>query len=74
MHRVEQIVTSRSPERGITLSRAQEKGASCLAFWDLADKLKQRGGSALIVSHMLIDRERLNRAYSMQDGRAVLEG
>jgi hypothetical protein len=30
--------------------------------------------NALIVSHMLIDRERLDRVYSMQDGRAVLEG
>jgi ABC-2 type transport system ATP-binding protein len=47
---------------------------SYLAFWDLADDLKRRGGSALIVSHMLIHRERLDRVYSMQDGRAVLEG
>ncbi len=46
---------------------------SYLAFWDLADELKQRGASALIVSHMLFDRDRLDRVYSMQDGRAVLE-
>jgi ABC-type multidrug transport system ATPase subunit len=46
---------------------------SYLAFWDMADELKRRGESALIVSHMIIDRERLDRVYSMQDGRAVLE-
>lgn len=44
------------------------------AFWDLADEFKRVGRSALIVSHMLIDRERLDRVYSMQDGRALLEG
>jgi ABC-type multidrug transport system ATPase subunit len=47
---------------------------SYLSFWDLADELKQRSENALIVSHMLIHRERLDRVYSMQDGRAVLEG
>jgi ABC-type multidrug transport system ATPase subunit len=47
---------------------------SYLAFWDVADELKQRGASALIVSHMLIHRERLDRIYSMQDGRAILDG
>jgi ABC-type multidrug transport system ATPase subunit len=47
---------------------------SYLAFWDLADELKQRGASALIVSHMIIHRERLDRVYSMQYGRAVLQG
>ena len=46
---------------------------SYLAFWDLAAELKQRGESVLIVSHMLIHRERLDRVYSMQGGRAVLE-
>ncbi len=30
--------------------------------------------SALIVSHMIIDRERLACVYSMQDGRAVSDG
>ncbi len=29
---------------------------------------------ALIVSHMIIHRERLDRVCSTQDGRAVLEG
>ncbi len=47
---------------------------SYLAFWELADELKQQGGSALIVSHMLIDREGLDRVYALKDGRAVLEG
>jgi hypothetical protein len=30
--------------------------------------------SALVVSHMLIHQERLDRDYSMQNGRAVLVG
>ncbi len=46
---------------------------SYLAFWDLADELKRRGASALIVSHMIIHRERLDRIYSLRDGRAVME-
>ncbi len=44
------------------------------AFWDLADEFKRTGKSALIVSHMLIDRERLDRVYAIRDGRAILEG
>jgi ABC-type multidrug transport system ATPase subunit len=47
---------------------------SYLAFWDLADELRRGGRSVLIVSHMLIDRERLDRVYALQDGLAVQEG
>lgn len=47
---------------------------SYLAFWELAEEFKREGGSALVVSHMLIDREGLDRVYAMRDGQAVLEG
>lgn len=46
---------------------------SYLAFWDLVDGYKEQGRSALIVSHMLTNRERLDRMYTMQDGRTVQE-
>lgn len=47
---------------------------SYLAFWDLAEQFKRKGTSALVVSHMLIDRGGLDRVYAMRDGQAVQEG
>ena len=48
--------------------------ASYLAFWDLAEEFKRAGRSVLIVSHLLIDRDRLDRVYAMRNGLAVQEG
>jgi ABC-2 type transport system ATP-binding protein len=47
---------------------------SYLAFWDLAEEFKRAGRSVLIVSHLLIDRDRLDRVYTMRNGLAVREG
>lgn len=44
---------------------------SYLAFWKLAGELKSEGRSVLVVSHMLVDRDPLDRVYSMQNGIAV---
>ena len=42
---------------------------SYLAFWDLADGFKRDGRSAVVVSHMLVDQERLDRVYSIVEGQ-----
>ena len=42
---------------------------SYLAFWDLAAEFKRDGRSAVVVSHMLVDRERLDRVYSIVEGQ-----
>jgi ABC-2 type transport system ATP-binding protein len=47
---------------------------SYLAFWDLVGDFRERGRSVLVVSHMLLDRDPLDRVYEMRDGRAVEQG
>jgi ABC-type multidrug transport system ATPase subunit len=47
---------------------------SYLAFWDLVREFKEEGRSVLIVSHMLLDRDPLDRVYELREGRAVEEG
>jgi ABC-2 type transport system ATP-binding protein len=46
---------------------------SYLAFWDLADGLRRDGRSLLVVSHLLLDRERFDRVYALRDGAAHVE-
>jgi ABC-type multidrug transport system ATPase subunit len=40
-------------------------------FWDMAERRRDQGMGILIVSHMLTERERLDRVYELRDGRAV---
>jgi ABC-2 type transport system ATP-binding protein len=40
-----------------------------LRFWELATDLRGAGRSLLIVSHLVYDRERLDRLYHLRDGR-----
>ena len=47
---------------------------SYLAFWDLADEFRRDGRSAIVVSHMLVDRERLDRVFAMNDGQIHIQG
>ena len=46
---------------------------SYLAFWDLADEFRRAGRSAIVVSHMLVDKERLNRVYAIIDGQIIAQ-
>jgi ABC-type multidrug transport system ATPase subunit len=40
-------------------------------FWEMAERRRDKGMGILIVSHMLTERERLDRVYELHDGRAV---
>ena len=40
-------------------------------FWEMAERRRDQGMGILIVSHMLTERERLDRVYELRDGRAV---
>ena len=40
-------------------------------FWEMAERRRDRGMGILIVSHMLTERERLDRVYELRDGNAV---
>jgi ABC-type multidrug transport system ATPase subunit len=40
-------------------------------FWEMAERRRDRGMGILIVSHMLTERERLDRVYELREGRAV---
>ena len=42
-----------------------------LRFWEMAERRRQAGMGILIVSHLLAERERLDRIYELRDGRAV---
>jgi ABC-type multidrug transport system ATPase subunit len=39
-----------------------------LAFWDIMGELKARGHAALIISHLLYDRQRFDRIYELKGG------
>lgn len=47
---------------------------SYMAFWDLAQEFRGEGRSAVIVSHMLIDQERLDRVYNLSNGTIQPQG
>ncbi len=42
-----------------------------LRFWEMAERRRDGGMGILIVSHFLSERERLDRVYTLIDGRAV---
>ena len=41
-------------------------------FWEMAERRREAGMGILIVSHLLTERERLDRVYELRDGRTVL--
>lgn len=44
-----------------------------LKFWEMSERRRDAGMGILIVSHLLAERERLDRIYSLIDGRTVIE-
>ena len=42
-----------------------------LRFWEMAEARRSRGMGILIVSHLLAERERLDRIYELREGRCV---
>jgi ABC-type multidrug transport system ATPase subunit len=40
-------------------------------FWEMSERRRDQGMGSLIVSHLLAERERLDRVYELRDGRAV---
>jgi ABC-2 type transport system ATP-binding protein len=44
-----------------------------LHFWEMSERRRNAGMGILIVSHLLAERDRLDRIYSLIDGRTVIE-
>jgi ABC-type multidrug transport system ATPase subunit len=44
-----------------------------LKFWEMSERRRDQGMGILIVSHLLAERGRLDRIYSLVDGRTVVE-
>jgi ABC-2 type transport system ATP-binding protein len=42
-----------------------------LRFWEMSERRRDAGMGILIVSHLLAERERLDRVYELRDGKAV---
>ena len=42
-------------------------------FWEMAEGRRTRGMAILVVSHLLTERERLSRLYTLRDGKLVGE-
>jgi ABC-type multidrug transport system ATPase subunit len=40
-------------------------------FWEMSERRRDNGMGILIVSHLLAERERLDRVYELRDGRTV---
>ena len=40
-------------------------------FWEMSERRRDQGMGILIVSHLLAERERLDRVYELRDGQAV---
>ena len=40
-------------------------------FWEMTERRRDQGMGILIVSHMITERERLDRVYELRDGQAV---
>jgi ABC-type multidrug transport system ATPase subunit len=40
-------------------------------FWEMSERRRDQGMGILIVSHLLAERERLDRVYELRDGKAV---
>jgi ABC-2 type transport system ATP-binding protein len=43
-----------------------------LKFWEMSERRRDAGMGILIVSHLLAERDRLSRIYSLVDGRTVV--
>lgn len=43
-----------------------------LHFWEMSERRRNAGMGILIVSHLLAERDRLDRIYSLIDGRTVV--
>lgn len=43
-------------------------------FWEMSERRRDRGMGILIVSHLLAERDRLTRIYSLIDSRTRLSG
>ena len=44
-----------------------------LRFWELAAELRQHGRAVLVISHLVFDRGRFDRLYTLADGRLRLD-
>lgn len=42
-----------------------------LRFWEMSDRRRAEGMAILVVSHFISERERLDRVYTLRDGRTV---
>lgn len=42
-----------------------------LRFWEMSERRRKAGMGILIVSHLLTERERLDRVYELRDGKAL---
>ena len=42
-------------------------------FWEMSERRRDAGMGILIVSHLLSERQRLDRVYALRDGRASVE-
>lgn len=42
-----------------------------VTFWEMSERRRDNGMGILIVSHLLAERERLDRVYELREGRAV---
>jgi ABC-type multidrug transport system ATPase subunit len=44
-----------------------------LRFWEMSERRRDAGMGILIISHLLAERERLDRVYEMREGRTVAQ-
>lgn len=44
-----------------------------LRFWEMAEERRSKGMAILVVSHLLAERDRLDRIYNLREGRTVSE-
>jgi ABC-2 type transport system ATP-binding protein len=44
-----------------------------LRFWEMSERLRDAGMGILIVSHLLTERQRLDRLYTLVEGKAVTD-
>jgi ABC-2 type transport system ATP-binding protein len=44
-----------------------------LRFWEMSERRRDEGMAIMIVSHLLAERDRLDRIYSLVDGRTVVQ-
>ena len=42
-------------------------------FWEMSERRRDSGMAILVVSHLLAERDRLDRVYALIDGRTVIE-